>query len=96
MSVLKSSIVEFIGTFVFLTVILNTGSAIPIGIALAAVILAFGMISGGNFNPAVSFMMFIKGDINAQTFAAYVVAQLLGGYAAYSLYKNTKTKKRVA
>ena len=96
MSLLKSSIVEFIGTFVFLTVILNTATAIPIGIALAAVIFAFGMISGGHFNPAVSFMMFVKGDITTQTFAAYVVAQLLGGFAAYQLYKNTKSKKRVA
>lgn len=96
MSLLKSSLVEFVGTFIFLTVILNTANAIPIGIALAAVIFAFGVISGGHFNPAVSFMMYVKGDINAQTFAAYVASQLIGGYAAYMLYKNTKSKKRVA
>lgn len=95
MSLLKSAIVEFIGTFIFLTVILNTASAIPIGIALASVIFAFGMISGGHFNPAVSFMMFVKGDINAQTFVVYAIAQMLGGYAAYSLFKNTKIKKSV-
>lgn len=96
MSLLKSSLVEFIGTFIFLTVILNTGSAIPIGIILAGMILAFGSISGGHFNPAVSFMMFVKGDIPIQTFVCYVIAQLLGGYAAYVLYKNTKVKTRVA
>lgn len=90
MSLLKSALVEFIGTFIFLTVILNTGTAIPIGIGLAAVIFAFGIISGGHFNPAVSFMMYIKGDIKAQTFSAYVIAQLLGGYAAYLLFKHRK------
>lgn len=30
------------------------------------------------------------------TFVAYVVAQFLGGFAAYQLYKNTKSKKRLA
>jgi aquaporin Z len=94
MSLVKASIVEFIGTFIFLTVILNTANAMPIGIALAAVIFAFGAISGGHFNPAVSFMMFVKGNISAQTFGSYVVAQLLGAYAAYLLFKNT-TKKHL-
>jgi aquaporin Z len=74
---------------------MTAANAIPIGIALAAVILAFGMISGGHFNPAVSFMMYIKGDISLQILGAYVVAQLAGGYAAYQLFKHTKAKKQV-
>ena len=56
-------IVEFIGTFIFLSVILNTGEAIPIGIALAAVIFFGGKISGGHFNPAVSVAMTMAGKI---------------------------------
>ena len=94
MSIVTASIVEFIGTFIFLTVILNTANAMPIGIALAAVIFAFGTISGGHFNPAVSFMMFVKGNISAQTFGTYVIAQLLGAYAAYMLFKHT-SKTRI-
>jgi hypothetical protein len=46
-------IIEFIGTFIFLSVIMMKPEAIPIGIALAAVIF-FG---GGHYNPAVSVMM---------------------------------------
>ena len=49
-------LVEFIGTFMFLSVILSQGQALPIVIALAAAIYFGGAISGGHFNPAVSFM----------------------------------------
>lgn len=84
--------VEFIGTFIFLSVILSQGAAIPIGLALAAVIFFGGAISGGNFNPAVSLMMFLKGTLSSQTFIAYVVVQALAGVAA--LYFNRLTTFR--
>ena len=53
-------LLEFIGTFIFLSVILGTGEVLPIAIALAAAIFFGGKYSGGNFNPAVSFMMFLN------------------------------------
>jgi glycerol uptake facilitator-like aquaporin len=73
---------EFIGTFVFLLVILVVGQPIPIVIGLLAVIFAFGNISGGHMNPAVSTMMLAKGDIDVMTYILYVIAQVLGGLAA--------------
>lgn len=81
--------VEFIGTFIFLSVILSQGTAIPIGLALAAVIFFGGAISGGNFNPAVSLMMFFKGTLSSDKFIAYVIVQCLAGIAA--LYFNRMT-----
>ena len=54
-------VAEFLGTLLFLYVILATGSAIPIGITLAVSIMIFGPFSGGNFNPAVTIMMVAKG-----------------------------------
>lgn len=83
-------LVEFIGTFIFLSVILTTGEAIPIGIALAAAIFFGGKISGGAFNPAVALMMHLKGKLKAVDLAGYVVAQLLGAVCAYSFQKNVK------
>jgi aquaporin Z len=83
---------EFIGTFVFLAVILTTGQALPIGLALAAAIYFGGNVSGGHFNPAVSTMMLAKGGIRVETWIAYVIAQILGGLAALLWYRASVGK----
>lgn len=64
-----------------------------IGIGLAGVSLAFGLtvltmayavghISGGHFNPAVSFGLLVSGRFPAKDLVPYIVAQVLGGIAA--------------
>lgn len=83
---------EFLGTFFFLSVILAVGEPIPIAIALLAAIYAFGAISGGHFNPAVSTMMLAKGNIDLLTYGLYVVAQILGGLFALFWFSNTSNK----
>jgi aquaporin Z len=83
---------EFIGTFVFLLVILVVGQPIPIVVGLLAAILAFGNLSGGHFNPAVSTMMLAKGDINVAQYVMYVLAQVLGGLAALTWWTMTSKK----
>lgn len=85
-------VTEFIGTFIFLAVILTTGQAFPIGLALAVVIYFGGNISGGHFNPAVSTMMLIKGSIGIETWIGYVIAQVLGGILALFFFKATAGK----
>ena len=50
-------LVEFIGTAIFLYVIIGTGNWLAIGLTLGIVILIGGPISGGNFNPAVTGML---------------------------------------
>lgn len=82
-------LVELIGTFIFLSVILNTGEAIPIAIALAAVIFFGGKVSGGHFNPAVSVMMLLKDSLSMEDFLPYVIAQVAGGIGALRLYQLT-------
>ena len=54
-------VAEFLGTMFFLYVILVTGDAVAIGLALTAVIFILGKTSGGHFNPAVSVMMAAAG-----------------------------------
>jgi aquaporin Z len=83
-------IVEFLGTAFFLYVILKTGSAIPIGIALVIAIMVGGGISGGHFNPAVSTMMAMAGKLPKSELFGYVGAQVLGGLAALQVYNMTK------
>ena len=90
---------EFIGTFVFLTVILKSGTfgniqPFVIVTGLLAAIFMSGAF-GGHFNPAVSAMMYVQ-DSNTFTssdFASYVAAQLLGAIAALKLHQWSLTKQ---
>ena len=75
---MKEYLTEFIGTFVFLSVILKKSGALSIGIALACM-LFFG---NGHYNPAVSFMMMLKGKLSMTNLVPYVAAQLAGGASA--------------
>lgn len=75
--------VEFLGTFIFLSVILSTGEPLAIAVSLLAVIYFGGNISGGHFNPAVTFMKLINNEIESVDALMYVLVQLAGAYMAY-------------
>ena len=84
---LKKIICEFVGTFIFLSVILATGDPLAIGLALA-VSVYFGIkVSGGHFNPAVSVMMYFKKAINDKELVCYIISQVLGGLAALNFFR---------
>jgi|SRR5690606_17497417 len=59
-----------------------TGVALAHGLVLGIGVTMTMYISGGHLNPAVSLGMFVVRRIDAVTFGAYVVAQLLGGVLA--------------
>lgn len=83
---LMAGLAEFLGTFIFISVVLKSGKAIPIAIALAAVIFFATGISKTAFNPAISFAQYQKGDINDTEFATYVGAQLVAALLAVWWY----------
>ena len=80
-------LLEFIGTFIFLSVILLTGDPIAIGIALMAAIYLCRKVSGSHFNPAVNFMLFLDNKLSTNQLVGQTIAQLLGAVAALSYYK---------
>jgi aquaporin Z len=84
---------EVVGVFVFFSCILTYGEPIPIVIGLLAAIYAFGKLSGGHFNPGVSFMLWLKGDVSANTLITYILAQLVGATLALLWWKNFISKK---
>lgn len=85
---IPSLIVEFIGTFIFLSVIIRSSNALYIGLTLTLVILLGGWVSGGNYNPAVSYMMLLNDKIDLKTMAMYIIAQVLGATTAFLYYKR--------
>jgi aquaporin Z len=85
---MKAVLVEFFGTFVFLYVILVTGNFLAIGAALALCIFLGGKYSGGNYNPAVTIMLVAAKKQNMDTLFPYILAQILGGLAAFTLHRQ--------
>jgi len=90
----RAYLAEFLGTFLFfalgLTAVQTIGAVgdgaplmvvVPFafGFGLLAAIFAFGHISGGHFNPAVTVAMLLDRRIEAVDAAGYIVAQVLGG-----------------
>ena len=57
------------------------GVSFAFGLTVLSMAFAFGHISGGHFNPAVSVGLFLGGRFKGQLLPAYVVAQVLGGAA---------------
>lgn len=88
----KAVFAEYIGTLLFLLVVLIVGKPILIAGGLLIVLLLIGSISGGHLNPAISTIMFVKGDINLEKYILYVIAQILGGLTALSIFPMIKKK----
>ncbi|MGO4220926.1 aquaporin Z [Lysobacter sp. TAF61] len=75
------------------------GDGNPLGIGFLGVALAFGLtvltgayalghISGGHFNPAVSFGLWAGGRFPARDLLPYIIAQVLGGlFAGFILWQ---------
>jgi glycerol uptake facilitator-like aquaporin len=57
------------------------GNTIATGAMLVVLITVLGPISGAHFNPAVSLVFAIKGDLERRDLIVYVVAQIVGGIA---------------
>ncbi len=100
-ALIHSLVLEFLFTFALALVVLNTATAtatkgnsfygLAIGFTVVVGAFAAGPISGGAFNPAVGLgptitdMIFAGGSFGQAWI--YLVAPLLGGWAAAAVYK---------
>ena len=80
-------IVEFLGTFLFLSVVIATTNPVLIALALLTAIVLVAGVSGAHLNPAISTMFYAKGSLSMNDLLGYVFAQTAGGLAALSAYK---------
>ena len=96
---LSRAAAEFVGTFTLVfvgagaVIVMATqgttlvGVALAHGLAIAVMVSAVGHISGGHFNPAVTFGFLITGRMAPILSAIYLVAQLAAGATAALLLK---------
>lgn len=96
----RAYLAELLGTFLFFAIGLSSvqavgvlGGAAPLlvvvpfafGFGLLAAILAFGHISGGHFNPAVTVAIVVDGRLSPTDAVGYIVAQVIGAIGAAAL-----------
>src|SRR5471032_1348484 len=88
---------EFIGTFTLVSAVCGAALfsapsaglvsvAFAVGLSVMAMAFAVGHISGGHFNPAVTFGLVAAGRFSGQKAIPYIVAQVLGGAAAAGVF----------
>lgn len=90
-------VAEMLGTALLVTTVVGSGimaetltrdvalqllcNTLPTGAILVVLITILGPVSGAHFNPAVSLVMALKGELPASDAARYVAVQILGGIA---------------
>jgi len=81
-----------VGTFVFLSCVLCTlSNTSESSYFLGPIVVMFGIvaglyisssISGGHLNPAISIMMYFRGNIPLLSTIGYIISQIIGGLLA--------------
>lgn len=78
---------EFLGTLVFLTIVLRSGN--DKFIIAGGLLAALWFMGLGHFNPAITFMDCSQGGCSPVSALGMVAAQLAGAYGALQLIKYT-------
>jgi aquaporin Z len=88
-------VAEFLGTAVLTLVVLGVQRstigiayfvALAAGLTVAAMSYIFTNVSGAHFNPAITIGAWTARKVRTLPALTYIVAQLLGGWAAYGVY----------
>src|ERR1700675_2836813 len=93
---------EFIGTFAFVFIgagaaaVVGSGVGLPgivaiafaHGLAIMAFAFAYGSVSGGHMNPAVTIGVLTAGAMSAGEAIGYIISQLIGGVAGALLLRT--------
>ena len=69
-------------------ILITGGNPVIIGAALAGLVAVAGSLSGAHFNPAVSIMALVKGDLSQSDLMGYILAQILGALFALEIFKR--------
>jgi len=86
---------EFLGTATLVMVALALSEitsvsyfvATSVAATLGVVYMMFAGLSGGNFNPAITLALWTARKVGSLKALAYIVAQMVGGFASWQLYQ---------
>lgn len=78
-------LVEFIGTFLLLTIIGFFKNPLIIGIGLSLLIYLGAKFSGAHYNPAVSVSFYLKKTISLKTCIKYIFCQVSGAISSATI-----------
>ena len=92
---MKKYLTEFIGTFFLVLIIGLSQNPLAIGFGLTVLVYMGAHISGAHYNPAVSFAMLLRKEINSSDFFKYLLSQILGAFAAAFLVANMSSNMLV-
>ena len=111
MNAARLYLAELLGTFLFLTIgyaaVANFSATTPqtagilvvpfaFGLGLLAAIFAFGHVSGGHYNPAVTVAMVLDGRTTPIEGVGYIIAQIIGAIGAGALILVAVNQNAVA
>ena len=68
---MKKYLTEFVGTFFLVLIIGLSNNPLAIGFGLTVLVYMGAHISGAHYNPAVSFAMLLRKEINSSDFFKY-------------------------
>ena len=83
---MESLVVEFLGTALLVGAGAFGGGLFAVA-ALALAIALGGRVSGGHFNPAVTFFKYMSGSVSQTKAMYYIGAQYCASLLIYLLYK---------
>ena len=79
---------EFLGSLLFMYVILASGNPLAIAAVFLLVIMVIGPISGGDINPAVTIAKVQAGKLQQSELLPYIASQIAGTLAALQIYNR--------
>ncbi len=95
---MKKYLVEFIGTFFLVFTVGSTviapgaGALAPIAIGASLMVMVFagGHVSGGHYNPAVTFAVWLRGKCDTKDVVPYWIAQIGAAFVAAWIVQKLK------
>lgn len=79
---------EFIGTFFLMFVFAASGNAIAVALVLIVIIYMGAHVSGGHYNPAVTFGLFVGGKLPGDKTIGYIITQFIAGMFAIFVFST--------